>query len=252
MAAPVILFRFHKAFDVCLQNVRRLRLMNPDIPIHGLYGGAGGVEAVPQELSAALDSLYALPFEDASYNWKNGDICIRWWFKERGSALDFTHLCVVEWDLVFLYPLVDIFDGLPEGVNWLALSGTYRKMIDEGWGWIQDFYKPAFEALLEEARKEKPIDPEDLSFGIYGGCVLCRPFLEKFAARPVRSYCNDEARATIYSYLFDIRVRDSGFLSDKRNMFNAENEEFTGDDVLKTIERGGKAVHPVRIVLDSF
>lgn len=249
MPQPAILFRFHKAFDVCLQNVRHLRRLNPGVPIHGLYGGAGACKAVPTELAEALDSLYFLPFEDAAYNWKNGDICIRWWFKKRGVQLDFTHLCVVEWDLYYLKPLPELFDGLPEGVNWLALSGPYRKMVEEGWPWIQGFYQRAFDALVEEIGSEKPLDLESLSFGIYGGAVLCRPFLEALADRPVRSYCNDEVRATLYAHLFGTPIRDSGFLTDKRNLFNAENEEYTEADIARVRARDGNAIHPIRVLL---
>lgn len=77
-------FRFHKEFDVCLQNLNLLRRMNPDVPIHGMYGGFGGVQSLPQELIAKCDTMWALPFEDPLYNWMNGDLCTRWWFKDFG------------------------------------------------------------------------------------------------------------------------------------------------------------------------
>ena len=68
MSRPHILFRFHKAFDVCAQNLELLRKLNPNTPIHGLYGGAGGVEALPPDFRERFDSLFALPFEDPQNN----------------------------------------------------------------------------------------------------------------------------------------------------------------------------------------
>jgi len=247
MPKPHILFRFHKSFDVCKQNIRLLRSMNPGTPIHGLYGGFGGLQSLPPDLTQLLDSLFALPFEDPQYNWQHGDICIRWWFKEKGKAFDFTHLCIAEWDMLYLRPLGEIYGGFERAANYVAISGTYRKMMDEEWVWICGSHKRRVESILEEINKEKSVDIATLLFGIFGGCVLCREYLERLAARIVRSYSNDEVRLSLYSALFGIPMIDNGILSDKRNMFFD-----TEIDIDKAIAWGAHIAHPVRQIIPDI
>ncbi|MGE0109610.1 MAG: hypothetical protein AB7S81_07620 [Bdellovibrionales bacterium] len=237
---------------MCTQNLELLRKLNPNTPIHGLYGGAGGVEALPPDFRERFDSLFALPFEDPQYNWQHGDICIRWWFKEVGHSFDFSHLAVVEWDLVYLKPLDEIFHAFTEEANYVALSGNYQKMYDEGWGWIQGRFAGAIEALLVDIGKERSIDIKTLSFGIFGGCVLCRKYLEELSCRILRSLSNDEVRLSLYSALFDVPLIDNGFLSDKRNQMNAENIEYGEKELIETLERGGNTIHPIRVVIPDL
>jgi hypothetical protein len=248
MSSFHILFRFHQSFDVCVQNVKLLRQMNPGVSIHGLYGGAGGVESLAENLTALFNSVYALPFEDPQYNWQHGDICIRWWYKERGNLFDFKHLCVVEWDMLFLRPLAEIYGGFAQAANYVAISGDYKKLLDEGWPWFQGRMQKAFDKLCELISKEKQINVKALSFGIFGGVVLSRDFLNHFSQKPVPSYCNDEVRLSLYSALYDIPLIDCGFLTDKRNKVNDEERSFTKPDILVTLARGGKVIHPVRSI----
>ncbi len=248
MTKPAILFRFHKAFDVCAQNLRLLRCMNPDVPIYGLYGGFGGVEAVPKLCTNLLDSLHALPYEDAHYNWMHGDICIRWWHKEHGHTHNFTHLCVVEWDWVHLKPLMQAYSGFMKQGNYIALSGSYQTLYDEGWTWISE----VFEWSVKQLVKDTGVDPTALSYGIFGGCALSRSFLDQYIERPISSHCNDEVRLSIYSKFFNEPINDAGFLSDKRNIVCASGSEYGLSEIKKAIEQGGSAVYPIRILIPEL
>lgn len=245
MIKPHILFRFHNHFDICEQNLRLLRLMNPDVPIHGMYGG---VEAVPEACAALLDTLYALPFEDKHYNWMHGDICVRWWHKQEGHKYDFTHLCVVEWDFVYLKSLDEIYKGFKKEGNYIAISGPYQELLDEDWPWIQGRFKGAIDKLKEDTG----VAIEDLSFGIFGGCVLCRSFLDKLVERQVASYSNDEVRLSVYSYLFDVPLNDVGFLTDKKNIVCAFNSVYDRGDLIRAIKNGADVIHPIRVVIPDI
>lgn len=251
MSQPHILFRFHKSFDVCKQKLELLRRMNPDMPIHGMYGGVGGVEAVPDFCKDLLDTLYALPFEDKLYSWRNGDICVRWWYKEEGHKHDFSHICVAEWDLLYLKPLYEIYHGFSdECTNYIALSADYQTLYDDGWPWIQGF----FERAVSKLEKDTGIHLKDLSFGIMGGVALCRAFLDKYAAEPIASYCNDEVRLSVYTELFGMKLKDIGFLTDKRNIIYASDFSYSyGVDDIKCVkEAGGFALHPIRVVIPDL
>ena len=252
MPRPHILFRFHKNFRVCRQNLQLLRRLNPGVPIHGLYGGVGGVKSVPASVARLLDTLYALPFEDPQYNWQHGDICIRWWFKELGHTHHFTHLAVVEWDFVYLRPIMEIFSGFRPKANYVAISGSYRTMLKEQWPWIMGRMEPVFRRLVTELTKTKPFSLEKLQFGIYGGVVLCRTFLERFAAEPVRSLCNDEVRLTLYSKLYGIPLVDSGLLNDPRHGFHRDGKPVHNAEIAEVLRRGGAGLHPVRSILPAL
>lgn len=247
MRKPIGLFRFHRAFDVCAQNIGILKAQNPDLSLYGLYGGGGGLESVPASLKDLFESVLALPYDDPAYNYKNGDLCVRRWFKEEGCRLDFTHLCVLEWDMLFLKSLAEIYQNFAEEALYLGLSGPYQKMVEEGWPWIQGVYAREVEDLLRYIGKhEKSIDPRMLSYGIFGGCVLPRRFLERLACQPVPSLTNDEVRLSFYAAAFDLPLRDVGFLTDKRNKTDMFEEGYAIPDLEDVLAKGGYEIHPWR------
>jgi len=252
-----ILFRFHKDFDVCAQSLHLLRRMNPGMPIHGMYGGFGGLESLPAELTTMMDTVWAIPFEDPAYNWKNGDLCLRWWFKDFGYAQDFTHLAVVEWDLLYLKSMADAYGPLQPDTIQMSLVDGYKNLLDEKWPWIQGSYKWQVDALLEKLEDEgRPVDIESLTFGVMGGCVICRKFLELYAKETVCSYSNDEVRMAIYARLFGIPFVDNGFCDPKHSMFDAsvpsDGEGLTIADIKRVMADGAKAVHPIRQLIDGL
>jgi len=245
-----VLFRFHRAFDVCVQNLKILRALNPSIAIDGMYGGDGGIESVPAEAMSLLDTCWAIPLDDARYKWMHGDLCARWWFKERGRAQDFDHLYLIEWDLLFLKPLAEVFGPLQPGCNYGALFGTGAAARAGGWCWLSGACGDETAETLALLRQDGiGVDVDSLRVGVMGGCIFCRDFLERFAARPVPSHSNDEVRFSIYSAAFNVPLLDNGMLSDKRNRFNAENEEYGENDIDAVLAAGGAAVHPLRMVV---
>ena len=249
-----ILFRFHKAFDVCAQNLKLLRKLNPSTPIHGMYGGSGGLESLPQDLTSLMDSVWAIPLEDPYNNWKNGDICIRWWFKDHGHLYPFSHLVVVEWDMLYFKPLEGMFGPLQPDANYMSLVDKYQVMLESKWPWIQGSWKWQVDAILKQLEeKGSPVDIETLTFGVMGGCVLSRAFLEAFSKETVFGYSNDEVRMSIYAKALDIPVLDNGFYSDGNNMFDASVEAggkgFNLETIRQVLAKGGKTVHPVREII---
>lgn len=254
---PHILFRFHKNVDVCAQNIALLRAMNPGLPIHGLYGGFGGLQALPEDFAALFDTLYALPFEDPAYNWQHGDLCLRWWFKDFGHAQEFSHLYVAEWDMLYLHPLAQVYGDLQPDANYVSISNTYNGHIADKWPWIQGFYKWQVDGLLEQLTEQgMPVAIEELSFGAMGGCVICRKFFERYVERPVYSYSNDEVRLVLYSRAFGIPVLDNGFYSDKKSLINAsveaEKNGYQIEDIRRILSAGGRIIHPIRSVIDGL
>ena len=100
---------------VCRSRVRQLRALNPGVPLHGLYGGDRPLPDAAARVGArllSLDGVYASA-HDGRWNWKNGDLALLDWFRDVGRRLTFDVLHFVEWDLVCLEPLAEVYADVP-------------------------------------------------------------------------------------------------------------------------------------------
>lgn len=254
--AAIILFRFHRAYDVCVQTLTLLRKMNPETPIHGLYGGNDPLGSIPVGLTKLMDSIWEMPLDDAYYKWKNGDLVVRRWFKDYGHTLTFDHVYLTEWDMLFLKPLHQVFPILEKDVNYASIFGDYETAKKTGWYWIKQQFGEEVSSLLKSF-KEKGItlDFRKLSFAILGGAIFCRKFLTLYAAEPVASYSNDEVRLSLYSAAYNIPLKSNGIMEgvdSGKNLFNAEDEELFEEDIDSIIRNGGWVIHPIRQVIENL
>ena len=231
-----------------------LRALNPGILIDGMYGGLGGIESLPGSLIALFDTVWAIPIDDPSYKWKNGDICVRWWFKEKGRDLSFSRLIVIEWDLLLLKPVAQVYGQLRDDCNYAAIFGDYAHVKEIEWWWLQGPYGHEVGRLLEQMQtRGTVVSLENLSFAVMGGCVLCRRFLELFAAEEtVSGFSNDELRLSVYSAFFDIPLQDNQFFKNPNNLFNANNDEYGEKDLDTALMTGGVVIHPLRVVINDI
>lgn len=257
MNQEIILFRFHRSWDICEQTLQILNALNPDTPIHGLYGGDDHLQTIPENVTQYFTSLWAIPLDDTNYKWKNGDLCVRWWFKNLGHRYDFEHVYLTEWDMIFLKPMSEVFPKLQPDCNYASIFGdhTYAKKID--WYWIKQQFGEEVNDLLEhlEAKGTK-IEFTELDFAIMGGVIFCRKFLELFAQDPIPSYSNDEVRLSIYSKSFNIPLLNNGLYNDPANRFKADNYDSDVKSALEDLEyvrqHKGNVIHPVRVLINNL
>jgi hypothetical protein len=144
-----ILFWFYKDFDLCRERLLLLRRLNPETPIYGLYGGpleaSGGAEA----LSLEMDDLYIYPEpRDSHWKWLNGDQVIAHWMRARGGALTGRTIVVVQWDMLVLAPIDEVFAGLAPGE---AVFSGFRPLqqVEPWWGWASG-RDPEKRAMLDD------------------------------------------------------------------------------------------------------
>src|SRR5262249_22521285 len=105
----LILFRFHDRPAICAGRIRHLRALNPDVAIHGLYGGPDdAAPALPE-----LDTTYTLAGKSAHWKWKHSDLAARQWFQDVGRGMAFDILHLVEWDLLLSAPLDALYAHIP-------------------------------------------------------------------------------------------------------------------------------------------
>lgn len=248
-----VIFRYHKDFDVCIQNLKNLRRMNPDVPIDGLYGGdIAAFKDIPLELTNLLTTNWCIPVDDPFYKWKNGDLCVRWWFREIGVNLDFDYVMLIEWDLYTLKPLKDIYKNIERHVNYFTRFGDYQYAKSIDWYWINNHYKWEIENLTNALEKNNlTFEMEKLSFGLMGGSILCRKFLERLSSFPIPSYSNDEFRLSVYSQAFGIPLLDNGLRTNPSNYIDADDCPFDLNDYKRIVEKNGDVIHPVRFIIND-
>jgi hypothetical protein len=210
----IVLFRFHDYFDVCRDRVALIKSLNPDVEIHGLYGGP---EADKDSLSDLI-SVYAPSLSNQlgnrmSWAWKNGDLGVRAWYALFGRELEFDMLHLLEWDLLILEPLEKVFAAV--GPNEVGLTGL-KSLADTPYNWPWRTMEPwasEWEGLLVHVRKTYGFD------GFPQACQgpgMCFPksFLDRYTDAHVLQLSNDELRVPLYAQAMGFRMVDTGIISD--------------------------------------
>lgn len=240
----LILFRYHDYFDICIENIKLLKKLNPNCEILGLYGG--DLDNLPsKKLLNLFDYNYNIPLEDAHYKWMHGDLCIRNWFKNEGYKLDFDVVNILEWDMMLLKPLDELYTGSKYGLA-VTECFSYKEAKSFNWHWVFDLDWQWDKQLKEVEKIYGRINPEDLTFGIFGGLQLPREFLVRYILLKPSSYTNDEARLFLYAQAMGFKIYDNGLHNDK-NIFEADDyDKIDTSSYVEKVKKGAIALHPVR------
>ncbi len=181
-----ILFWYYKELSVCVDRVRMLRRLNPETAIYGLYGG--NPEDFPQYrdmLSPWLNDNWAFQEDyDAQWKWRHGDRMISAWFIDQGQHFDWDTLIVMQWDMLALDPVKNIFGQLRLDEIWLP---GWRRLdeIESRFWWtrpgteVHDDYLQ-FKAWI----KEQYQFDSHLYACQFVAAALPRTFLDRYAAMP--------------------------------------------------------------------
>ncbi|WP_159050170.1 hypothetical protein [Streptomyces sp. MMG1533] len=251
----VVAYRFHRDPLVSRARVRLLRRLNPGVPVHGIFGGAGGMRGASFQLAGrralGLDSLYTSR-RSGHWNWKNGDLVLLDWYREAGHRLSFDVLHLVEWDLLLAEPLERLYATVPaDAVGLTAL--TPLSVIGEDWRWLagRDEAREWHE-LLAYARTGFGYD--GTPYGCLGiGPCFPRAFLHDYAAADPPDLGNDELRYPLFAQLLGHPVAETGFRRawhspDEDRYFNAVGAGVDPDTVAAELAKpdGRRAFHPAR------
>lgn len=203
-----ILFRYHKYPAICRNHIALLRRFNPGMPIYGMYGGP--LAAAPV---LPVNHNYVLPFASPRFKWQNGDLCARQWFIDVGHRFPFDMLHIVEWDLVILQALAQLFQSIRDGVAVTDVK-TIGSTRSKNWYWIATPERNKdMEALRAHvAKKYGEIFTDDRQVaGIFPAAAMSRAFLERYAeAEPFeRRFINDEIRMPLFAQALGMPVHDT-------------------------------------------
>jgi hypothetical protein len=249
-----ILLRFHKAPLVCRSRVALLRQLNPGVPVYGVCGDDQPFLRAFGKHVVGLDALYTS--DTSGRHWMHLDLVVRAWYRDVGSDVPFDVLHLVEWDLLLLEPLEQLYASVPEGaVGLTALTPVSE--LEAQWTWLRrEEERRNWEQLLEVARADWRYD--GIPYGCVGpGPVLPRPFLDAYAAADPPLLAHDELRLPLFAQVLGFPLVDNRL----RGPWRGEREHpffhFRGSEIeLKTIRSelakpdGARAFHPVRRRLD--
>lgn len=251
------LFVYHSDAELCRPRVELLRRWNPGVDVHALYGGDD-----PSAGRAAGDWPVASwsaagPGRTPWQRYAKADLVLLDWYLAVGPAHPFDVLHVVQWDLLLLAPLTEIFAAVPPAA--VGLTGLVPlERIAARWSWTRDSeLRVGSERLIADARARFGFRGE-IRASLGPGSVLPRRFLDRFAAAAPCEEGHDELRLPLYADLLGFELRDTGlyrrwFDPETERLFNADDAEIDVEAVVDQLRTpdGRRAFHPCRSTYDA-
>jgi hypothetical protein len=253
----IIVFRFDRNPLVCRSRVTLLRALNPGVELHGVLGGTRGLRRTVFRLAGkpflGLDTLYKSP-RSGLWNWKNGDLVLAAWYRDVGRYLDFDVLHFVEWDLLMLGPIEQIYSNVP--IDAVALTAfTPLSEIERDWEWLSgSTNREAWEELRAYVRAGWGYEEAPYACMGMGPCFP-RRFLAEYASIDPPDLCHDELRLPLFAQALGFDVVDTGFRPhwhdpEEDRFFNGVAREISRETVDAELrnEGGRRVFHPARFV----
>jgi hypothetical protein len=165
-----VLFWFYRDLPICRNRLDLLRRDNPDSQIFGLYGGAAhDRERFRAALAPQLDDFWSFDHDvTPKWKWLNGDVMLATWFAERGHELDWTHIFVVQWDMLVLEPVATLVPQLEPHDVLLSGIRPVSELADR-WVWVRGGHAPRYQAFLASIEKQYgAVEPMSCVFIVAG------------------------------------------------------------------------------------
>lgn len=175
----VILYRYHEGVDHHVERLRILRHFNPEVAIHGVYGGRDFASS-ERALSDLFDSLIAHPNQDSDWKWRMNDLVVRDWYIRTGHRLRFDRIYDHEFDLLFTHAHDHVYPAMSERT--LALTHLFRLAdYEQSWYWTQDpNLRPQIERFFHYMAQTFGMGYPQ--FGcMWAGAAMPKSFLDDFA-----------------------------------------------------------------------
>ncbi|SRR6056297_19364 len=247
------LFRYHSNPDICRNRLKLFSQLNPDIEVYGLYGGKEeDFSFYDAYLKDFLGGNYCLRDKTYIWKWKNGDLSIREWYKNYGKHKKFDVVHILEWDLVIMGKLDELYSHIPP--DSLGVTGlTPLVSIEKEWFWTRDTKQKAeWKVLKEHVRKFNGFSGPYFA-SVAPGLSIPRSFLEQYSEMPVPDLCNDELRLPLYAKALDFEIYDTGFFKKwfsktEKQYFNCNEFAIKEKKLLKELKKkkGRRVFHPFR------
>ena len=215
-----VLFWCYKEPAICEDRVALIRRRDPETPIYVLYGGdPDQAEAFESRLAPFVQDFYvcreeppagAERYADAfrgGTTWKYvyGDVLIAAWQRDRGHALEWDTVVVIQWDMLVFESIERAFACLRPGE--ILFSGLRPlSEVEEAWIWTapdRPWQRQLYTDFVQHLRDRYDYDQEPLA------CLAIvmafpRTFLERFAEVERLDLGFLEYRLPMYAQVFGI------------------------------------------------
>lgn len=253
----IALFRYHNNVEGCINRLSFFRHIHPQIPVYGLYGGPEELFFEFEEaLSQFLSGNYCIKTHDSLWKWKNGDLAIAEWFRDKGHALSFDMVHLLEWDLLFFSHFDLLYANVP--ADGIGFAGTVAlPEVADKWFWVRN------EKQRKEWEQLKVFLHEKWGFqgpylaSVAPGMCLSYSFLERYVQQPIPDWGNDELRLPNVARAMGVPVFNLGFYRkwfSKREWryFNCNDMDISEKTIRKELKKskGRRVFHPYRSMVD--
>lgn len=158
-AKYAIVFIYHKDLHLCMDKIKMLRLFNPHVPIHGIFGGNSTDIKHYRKMESMLDSNWQHPEPDGWWKWANLDVMVTDWYSDVGKGMRWDYLYVLFWDLQFIDSLANIIQpqAQDEVVIYPALESYYFHRAYHNT--LMADYNGYFKQFRNKLRKQFDVSP---------------------------------------------------------------------------------------------
>lgn len=244
--------------------------MNPEIPIHGIFGGEELDENEARtKLGKYLRDFWVVRVKSSRWKWLNTDLSVRLWYRDIGYKYRFEMAHVLQWDILCLDSIAKVFAHVPK--DCVGLTGLIEApKIEANWYWSTEVpFAEEFHKLRNFVRENEL--SKNLMLCLGPAYCLPRAFLEKYSSlelpqivsgRPHTIECDDElgsdaihdeVRLPLVAQFLRFRIVDTRFYmgwfdAEVEKFFNARWVEIEDPVILNEMKRfnGRRVFHPYR------
>jgi hypothetical protein len=249
----IIVFRFHKLPEICIERVNLLKKLNPSTKIFGLFGGESeDLRDMQTALDALLENIFSIAEYAPAWKWRFSDLALHQWFINVGVTVPFDVVHMIEWDLLLCRPLETLYSHIASGSVGLT---AIRSVKDVESNWVPTATEPfslEWKKLINWARRAYSYSTEPFACLGPGYCVP-RSFLEAYSSLAMPELSSDELRLPLAAQLLGFPVADTRlcrawFMEEECKIFNTIKREVLTSTIAQELRKAGgrKAFHPFR------
>jgi hypothetical protein len=203
-------------------------------------------------LRPVFEDNYRIKAKDSLWKWLHADITYQMWYNDVGKTLDFDHAAVLEWDLLFMEKLENLFPDLNE--NELRVSGIIPlKKVEKYWYWSRSENMKKYMTFKEKVQSYYNISLQDYAM-LGPGLCMTRNFMESLGdALLFEAEISDELKIPIWAQVFEHNLVSNNFYRKwfsffEQHFFNANIADINLGTVAKEMSKvkGRRAFHPFR------
>ena len=249
----IVLYRYHTNFELVKSRLRLIKHIDPNIPIYGIYGGSKEdfLES-SKVLNEFLEDNYLVKVEDGRWKWLHADITYKMWYEDVGKNIDFEFASVLEWDLLYLEKIQNLFPNINK--NSICLSGIIEEnKVTNYWYWARNVHQ---KKRTEFFNKIKEYYGQSVVNYAMLGPGLCMPkeFLEGLSRiKLFEADLSDEIKIPIWAQILGFDLISNNFYRKwfsffELKYFNANVVDVQFETVKRELDKknGRRAFHPYR------